>query len=110
MYGGDFSRKKNLVDHGFRLPSAYDNRPLRIDEFQDLVPRMLYVSATPGERSSVTLLRRPVRKFPESSFTLEEEGDLISQTSTRKLLLLLWNKQSQKLTVLSEWKSDLQDY
>ena len=50
MYGGDFSRKKNLVDHGFRLPSAYDNRPLRIDEFQDLVPRMLYVSATPGER------------------------------------------------------------
>tara|TARA_B100001175_G_scaffold183931_1_gene156195 strand:- start:6355 stop:8631 length:2277 start_codon:yes stop_codon:yes gene_type:complete len=50
MYGGDFSRKKNLVDHGFRLPSAYDNRPLRIDEFQELVPQMLYVSATPGER------------------------------------------------------------
>ena len=50
MYGGDFSRKKNLVDHGFRLPSAYDNRPLRIDEFQTLVPRMVYVSATPGER------------------------------------------------------------
>ncbi len=50
MFGGDFSRKKNLVDHGFRLPSAYDNRPLRIDEFQDLVPQMIYVSATPGER------------------------------------------------------------
>ncbi len=50
MYGGDFSRKKNLVDHGFRLPSAYDNRPLRIDEFQELIPQMLYVSATPGER------------------------------------------------------------
>ena len=50
MHGGDFSRKKNLVDHGFRLPSAYDNRPLRVDEFQDLVPQMIYVSATPGER------------------------------------------------------------
>ena len=50
MHGGDFSRKKNLIDHGFRLPSAYDNRPLRIDEFQELVPQMMYVSATPGER------------------------------------------------------------
>ena len=50
MYGGDYSRKKNLIDHGFRLPSAYDNRPLRIDEFQELIPQMLYVSATPGER------------------------------------------------------------
>ena len=49
MHGGDFSRKKNLVDFGFRLPSAYDNRPLRIDEFQKLVPQMIYVSATPGE-------------------------------------------------------------
>ncbi|MDP6329119.1 MAG: helicase-related protein, partial [Candidatus Thalassarchaeaceae archaeon] len=50
MFGGDYSRKKNLIDHGFRLPSAYDNRPLRIDEFQELIPQMLYVSATPGER------------------------------------------------------------
>ena len=50
MHGGDFSRKKNLVDYGFRLPSAYDNRPLRVDEFQELVPQMIYVSATPGER------------------------------------------------------------
>ena len=50
MHGGDFSRKKNLIDHGFRLPSAYDNRPLRIDEFQNLVNQMVYVSATPGER------------------------------------------------------------
>ena len=44
MHGGDFSRKKNLIDHGFRLPSAYDNRPLRIDEFQKLVNQMVYVS------------------------------------------------------------------
>ena len=49
MYEGDRSRKQTLVDYGFRLPSALDNRPLRIDEFLALVPRILYVSATPGE-------------------------------------------------------------
>tara|TARA_B100000902_G_scaffold229276_1_gene217602 strand:+ start:8415 stop:10709 length:2295 start_codon:yes stop_codon:yes gene_type:complete len=50
MFGGDWSRKKNLVEHGFRLPSAHDNRPLKIKEFQEIIPQMLYVSATPGER------------------------------------------------------------
>jgi len=50
MYYGDLSRKRNLIDHGFRLPSAYDNRPLRAEEFQASIPRMVYVSATPGER------------------------------------------------------------
>ena len=50
MYPGDKSRKDNLITHGFRLPSAADNRPLLIKEFQKLVPRLLYVSATPGER------------------------------------------------------------
>jgi len=49
MFEGDRSRKQTLVDYGFRLPSALDNRPLRIDEFMKLVPRMLFVSATPGE-------------------------------------------------------------
>jgi len=49
MFEGDRSRKQTLVDYGFRLPSALDNRPLRIDEFMTLVPRMLFVSATPGE-------------------------------------------------------------
>ena len=50
MYHGDRSRKENLIEHGFRLPSAADNRPLMADEFQSLVPQILYVSATPGER------------------------------------------------------------
>src|SRR5437667_372639 len=50
MYEGDRSRKQTLVDYGFRLPSALDNRPLRIDEFMQLVPRMVFVSATPGEQ------------------------------------------------------------
>jgi excinuclease ABC subunit B len=49
MYEGDRSRKQTLVDYGFRLPSALDNRPLRFDEFMGLVPRMVFVSATPGE-------------------------------------------------------------
>src|SRR5438034_2240479 len=49
MYEGDRSRKQTLVDYGFRLPSALDNRPLRIDEFMGLVPRIVFVSATPGE-------------------------------------------------------------
>ncbi|HTI04498.1 MAG TPA: excinuclease ABC subunit UvrB [Gemmatimonadales bacterium] len=49
MYEGDRSRKQTLVDYGFRLPSALDNRPLRFDEFFQLVPRMVFVSATPGQ-------------------------------------------------------------
>ena len=49
MYGGDFARKTSLVDYGFRLPSAYDNRPLNFDEFYDRVHQVVFVSATPGE-------------------------------------------------------------
>jgi len=48
MYKGDRARKQVLVDHGFRLPSALDNRPLRFDEFRERVPQFVYVSATPG--------------------------------------------------------------
>ncbi len=49
MHEGDRSRKVTLVEHGFRLPSALDNRPLRFDEFEDRVPQFVYVSATPGD-------------------------------------------------------------
>jgi len=56
MYKGDRSRKKSLVDYGFRLPSAFDNRPLRFEEFERFMRRVIFVSATPGpyelERSS----------------------------------------------------------
>jgi len=48
MYGGDYTRKKNLVDYGFRLPSAFDNRPLIFKEFENKVNQIIYVSATPG--------------------------------------------------------------
>ena len=49
MYNGDRSRKETLVQYGFRLPSALDNRPLRFEEFMELVPQIIYVSATPGD-------------------------------------------------------------
>ncbi|MFZ7145382.1 MAG: excinuclease ABC subunit UvrB [Bacteroidota bacterium] len=49
MYGGDRSRKQNLVEYGFRLPSALDNRPLKFEEFESLLPQVIFVSATPAE-------------------------------------------------------------
>lgn len=65
MYRGDRSRKQTLVDHGFRLPSAMDNRPLRFDEFERLESHALYVSATPGdyelERSKGVLVEQIIR-------------------------------------------------
>jgi excinuclease ABC subunit B len=66
MYAGDQSRKKTLVSHGFRLPSALDNRPMKFEEWEALVPRAIYISATPAayelEKSSgeiVELINRP---------------------------------------------------
>jgi len=49
MYGGDYSRKKNLVEYGFRLPAAIDNRPLRFEEFESLLGQTIFVSATPAD-------------------------------------------------------------
>ncbi len=48
MYGGDYSRKKNLIEYGFRLPSAFDNRPLNFSEFESLINQVIFASATPG--------------------------------------------------------------
>jgi len=65
MYNGDYSRKKNLVDFGFRLPSALDNRPLKFEEFEEKMGKVLFVSATPAEYeleksgSPVELITRP---------------------------------------------------
>lgn len=49
MYNGDYARKKNLIDYGFRLPSAFDNRPLKFEEFKNYMHHVIYTSATPGE-------------------------------------------------------------
>jgi excinuclease ABC subunit B len=65
MYEGDRSRKQTLVDYGFRLPSALDNRPLRFQEWEEVVPRTLFVSATPGdyelERSEGVVVEQVIR-------------------------------------------------
>lgn len=65
MYGGDRSRKINLVEHGFRLPAALDNRPLQFDEFEELCPQVIYVSATPAnyelERTGGVIVEQVIR-------------------------------------------------
>ncbi|THD03374.1 excinuclease ABC subunit B [Panacagrimonas perspica] len=65
MYKGDRARKETLVEYGFRLPSAMDNRPLKFEEFQRLVPQTIYVSATPGpyevEKSGSSVVEQVVR-------------------------------------------------
>ncbi|TQF72006.1 excinuclease ABC subunit UvrB [Pseudoalteromonas luteoviolacea] len=65
MYKGDRSRKENLVEYGFRLPSAMDNRPLKFEEFESIAPQTIYVSATPGdyelERSSGEVAEQVIR-------------------------------------------------
>lgn len=61
MYGGDRSRKESLIDFGFRLPSAFDNRPLTFDEFYARVGQKIFVSATPGELEKAKACRLPSR-------------------------------------------------
>jgi excinuclease ABC subunit B len=64
MYNGDYTRKKMLVDYGFRLPSAYDNRPLKFEEFENYLKNMIFVSATPGPyelKSSLQVIEQLVR-------------------------------------------------
>lgn len=64
MFGGDRSRKKNLVDYGFRLPSAFDNRPLKFHEFEGFMNRVIFVSATPADyeiRSSTCIAEQIIR-------------------------------------------------
>jgi len=65
MYGGDRARKENLVEYGFRLPSAMDNRPLKFDEFESVIPQAVYVSATPAdyelERSEGVIVEQIIR-------------------------------------------------
>ena len=63
MYRGDRARKQTLIDHGFRLLSALDNRPLQFDEFLKTAPQIIYTSATPGEWETTTANRgRPAKR------------------------------------------------
>lgn len=113
MYGGDRTRKQSLVDYGFRLPSAMDNRPLNFDEFQSLVPQALYVSATPGPyeyancSEAVEQIIRPtglldpqieVRPIKGQIDDLFSEINLRIQKNERVLVTTLTKKMAEDLT------------
>jgi len=114
MYNGDRSRKLTLVEHGFRLPSALDNRPLKFDEFTALVPRVIYVSATPADlelRKSggevVEQVIRPtglvdpeitVRPVEGQVDDLVEEIRLCTEQGQRVLVTTLTKRMSEELT------------
>ena len=73
MYEGDKSRKTTLVDYGFRLPSALDNRPLKFDEFEKKINQTVFVSATPAEFEIERSLTQKATKFTSKSHRTETE-------------------------------------
>jgi excinuclease ABC subunit B len=113
MYEGDRSRKQTLVDYGFRLPSALDNRPLRFDEFLEKVPQMVFVSATPGPyelRHSTRVAEQLIRPTgivdPEVELraTKNQIDDLLNEIRRREevgervLVTTLTKKMAEDLT------------
>ncbi len=117
MFGGDFSRKKNLIDYGFRLPSAYDNRPLRFDEFSSKINQAVFVSATPAQyekdHSPVvaeqvirpTGLLDPIIDVRPTENQIDDLRDAILQRIDRKekiLVTTLTKKMAEDLTAYFE--------
>ena len=113
MYLGDRSRKENLVEYGFRLPSALDNRPLRFDEFENLLPQTIFVSATPGQYEaqrapeSIDQVVRPtglldpeleVRPVESQVDDLLSEINLRAQRKERVLVTTLTKRMAEDLT------------
>jgi excinuclease ABC subunit B len=113
MYEGDRSRKQTLVDYGFRLPSALDNRPLRFDEFLEKVPQLVFVSATPGPfelRESTRIAEQLIRPTgivdPEVELraTKNQIDDLLNEIRRREeagervLVTTLTKKMAEDLT------------
>lgn len=115
MYAGDYSRKRTLVDYGFRLPSALDNRPLRFDEFLDKVPQIVFVSATPGpfeldhSHQVVEQIVRPTGLLDPEVEVRPAKGqvdDLVAEVRTR-----VEKKQRVLVTTLTKrMAEDLTDY
>ena len=117
MYGGDRSRKQTLVDYGFRLPSALDNRPLSFDEFYDKLGQIVYVSATPGDferQHSTQIVEQVIRPTGLLDPLIEVkpvEGqidDLLSEINSRTavgekvLVTTLTKKMAEDLTAYLE--------
>jgi excinuclease ABC subunit B len=113
MYKGDRSRKETLVEYGFRLPSALDNRPLRFDEFEHLAPQSIYVSATPShyeKRVSAQVIEQVVRPTGLTDPVVEirpvraQVDDLLSeirlraQANERVLVTTLTKRMAEDLT------------
>ena len=113
MYGGDRARKENLVDYGFRLPSAFDNRPLNFEEFYGKVNQAIYVSATPGDFekehavSTVEQVIRPTGLLDPKVVVKPTQGqidDLVSEINIRTekgervLVTTLTKKMAEDLT------------
>jgi excinuclease ABC subunit B len=114
MYEGDMSRKRNLVDHGFRLPSAMDNRPLRWDEFLERIGQTIYLSATPGDYELAKVKGDVVEQIIRPTGLIDPEvvvkptkgqiDDLISEindrveSNERVLVTTLTKKMSEDLT------------
>ena len=115
MYKGDRSRKQNLVEYGFRLPSALDNRPLRFDEFEKLAPQTIFVSATPRsyeEEHSGKIVEQVVRPTglldPEIEVrpVTTQVDDLLSEINLR----LKVNERVLVTTLTKRMAEDLTDY
>ncbi|MBO7179385.1 MAG: excinuclease ABC subunit UvrB [Clostridia bacterium] len=113
MFGGDFSRKESLVNFGFRLPSAFDNRPLKFDEFYEKTNQRIFVSATPGEfeksksQKIAEQVIRPTGLLDPEIFVRSTDGqidDLISEINIRVdrkervLVTTLTRKMAEDLT------------
>ncbi len=113
MHEGDRSRKTTLVEHGFRLPSALDNRPLRFDEFEGRIPQFVYVSATPGDyegrvtQATVEQIIRPTGLVDPQIMVRPSKGqidDLLSEIADRVeagervLVTTLTKKMAEDLT------------
>jgi len=118
MYKGDRSRKENLVDYGFRLPSALDNRPLRFDEFKQMMPQTVFVSATPSEYERAhsgqiveqvvrpTGLTDPEIKICPASTQVDDlmsEANIRTKRGERVLVTTLTKRMAESLT---EYYSD----
>src|SRR6187401_1946648 len=115
MYEGDRSRKETLVEHGFRLPSALDNRPLRFDEFLGKVPQLVFMSATPGPyelRHSQVVAEQLIRPTgvvdPEVELraTKNQIDDLLSEIRRREQV----NERVLVTTLTKKMAEDLTDY
>ncbi|MBQ9461257.1 MAG: excinuclease ABC subunit UvrB [Clostridia bacterium] len=115
MYGGDRGRKQNLVEFGFRLPSAYDNRPLNFDEFYERINQAVFVSATPGDlekEKSQVIAEQVIRPTglldPEISVrpTEGQMDDLISEINMRTEK----NQRVLVTTLTKKMAEDLTDY